>query len=582
MRTVGRGAVRAWGAFLLLAAVPVALVVALVLRAASAERVRVSAEHARSRAEAKSRIEADVQGAWRTAATALERLSPAALDVDLGDGRELDRLRATLEAQKPIFADVVIVGPTGEVALPAPPAKEPAPTEACAAARDALTTPGRGAAVRQIIAECTDLRGANGRHLYPLLALEIGGVSIESWVAAHQASLGADERALLRRRVLGTTGEPIRSESARIVSRLDSSVSDRQAIAAALTDPPDDVRLPGLKARAGRARSILRSGQSGASAGYVVHAASLSRLPSPDADLVVAVRARSDGDDVRVAPELFVGLVTRDPLALDARAASASRRVMAWGFAGAALALGVLVALFVRARRAERLAELRTDFVAAVSHELRTPLATVRMLSELLEAGAVATEERVEIDRTIAAESRRLADTLERMLRFGALSRGRLTVTRSRAEVAPVIDEALARFRAAHPGREAIAELDAGASFDADVGLVGLVLDNLLANAAKYAPEGGPYRVSGRREGRAFVLRVSDRGPGLDASARARVFLPFERADDRLSRATEGTGVGLALVRGIARAHGGDATVESAPGRGATFVVRFPDAKEEG
>ncbi|MFO0672358.1 MAG: histidine kinase dimerization/phospho-acceptor domain-containing protein [Polyangiaceae bacterium] len=95
---------------------------------------------------------------------------------------------------------------------------------------------------------------------------------------------------------------------------------------------------------------------------------------------------------------------------------------MAWGFAGAALALGVLVALFVRARRAERLAELRTDFVAAVSHELRTPLATVRMLSELLEAGAVATEERVEID----PHHRRRVTTprghAERMLRFGALA----------------------------------------------------------------------------------------------------------------------------------------------------------------
>jgi signal transduction histidine kinase len=76
--------------------------------------------------------------------------------------------------------------------------------------------------------------------------------------------------------------------------------------------------------------------------------------------------------------------------------------------------------------------------------------------------------------------------------------------------------------------------------------------------------------------GEEVIIDVIDRGPGLDARALERVFLPFERADDRLSRATEGTGVGLALVRGIARAHGGDASVVSEPGRGSTFTLRFP------
>jgi two-component system phosphate regulon sensor histidine kinase PhoR len=107
-------------------------------------------------------------------------------------------------------------------------------------------------------------------------------------------------------------------------------------------------------------------------------------------------------------------------------------------------------------------------------------------------------------------------------------------------------------------------------------GLLGLALDNLLGNAAKYAPEGGPYRLEIHVRERTLVLSVGDRGPGLERTTAARVFLPFERADDRLSKAADGTGIGLALVRGIAEAHGGSAHVMTAPGKGATFIIEVP------
>jgi signal transduction histidine kinase len=118
--------------------------------------------------------------------------------------------------------------------------------------------------------------------------------------------------------------------------------------------------------------------------------------------------------------------------------------------------------------------------------------------------------------------------------------------------------------------------MDDAIEADVDAVLLGLVFDNLLGNAAKYAPEGAPYRVVIERAGDVVSVSVADRGPGLDRKARERIFLPFERADDRLVRATEGTGVGLALVRGIAEAHGGRAHVISEPGKGATFIVELP------
>jgi two-component system phosphate regulon sensor histidine kinase PhoR len=244
---------------------------------------------------------------------------------------------------------------------------------------------------------------------------------------------------------------------------------------------------------------------------------------------------------------------------------------------GSALVLVLLAGVFfAQKRRAQQLANLRTDFVAAVSHELRTPLGTVRMLAELLEAEAVPPSERAEVERTLAGESRRLAATLERMLRFGALARGKLVATKERTPIAPLLDAAAARLRIAHPAQEVVVEAPADLAADVDTGLVALALDNLLGNAVKYAPDGGPYRVAARADGADVVLSVSDRGPGLDRRAQGKVFQPFERVDDRLSRATQGTGVGLALVRGIARAHGGEATITSAPGEGATFALRLP------
>ncbi|HVH46422.1 MAG TPA: HAMP domain-containing sensor histidine kinase, partial [Labilithrix sp.] len=240
----------------------------------------------------------------------------------------------------------------------------------------------------------------------------------------------------------------------------------------------------------------------------------------------------------------------------------------------ASLALGVVFhARFLRARE---LAELRTDFVAAVSHELRTPAATVLMLSELLEQRAVPEEEVPAIEASLAGEARRLSETLTQLLRFGALSRGKLTATLAPAKLVTVAEAAAARFRQTYADR--IVEIDIAPALEGrvDAALVGLALDNLLGNAAKYAPAGDPYRVVMSIRDRSLVISVSDRGPGLAKDAAARVFLPFERADARLSRATEGTGIGLALVRGIAEAHGGSARVESIPGKGATFIIEVP------
>ncbi len=225
-------------------------------------------------------------------------------------------------------------------------------------------------------------------------------------------------------------------------------------------------------------------------------------------------------------------------------------------------------------RDVERTSDLRTDFVSTVSHELRTPIASVRMLAELLEEGRVERDEQAEVFTAIARESRRLGDTVDRLLGFSRMAAGRHRIERRRGPVAEPVLASITAFEEQNPSGPSIERhIDAEVEADIDAGQIRLAADNLLANAKKYAPECGSYTVTVARAGGGVELRVADRGPGVARRDQKRIFQPFERADDRLSRATEGSGIGLSLVAHVAKAHGGRAWVESEPGKGATFCL---------
>jgi signal transduction histidine kinase len=226
-----------------------------------------------------------------------------------------------------------------------------------------------------------------------------------------------------------------------------------------------------------------------------------------------------------------------------------------------------------------------------VSHELRTPIASVRMLAELLEEDRVEVGEVREVHEALAREARRLGETVDRLLGFSRLAAGKLVMARERGDVAAPVRAAIAAFRERHPGAELTEDLAADATCEIDAGQIEVVVTNLLENALKYAPKGQPYRVAlrasssraeGAPRGGGAVVSVRDAGPGIARKHHRRIFEPFERVDDRLNAATEGSGIGLSLVRQIARAHGGDAWVESAPGEGATFFVRIGASSSSG
>jgi signal transduction histidine kinase len=237
-------------------------------------------------------------------------------------------------------------------------------------------------------------------------------------------------------------------------------------------------------------------------------------------------------------------------------------------------ALEELNELLVAARRdltaQERLAALG-QLAGTIAHELGNPLNAVSGHVQLLARRPDLNESaRAEV-QIVNGEVQRMAQIIRRFL---DQTRG-FTPTAERVEVEPLVDEALDLTL----GTEARAKIqvqrdvDGGAAqVRTDPGLVRHLLTNLVANAVDAMPNGGRLEVQARREGQDLVLRVADTGSGMPAEVKRRIFEPFFTTKAN----GQGTGLGLAICKEIARALKGRIDVESEPGRGSTFTVRFP------
>jgi heavy metal sensor kinase len=218
-------------------------------------------------------------------------------------------------------------------------------------------------------------------------------------------------------------------------------------------------------------------------------------------------------------------------------------------------------------------------FVADASHELRNPLAVIRTNIDVVLSDPEATQEDL---RSAAEVVRRSTDRMSRMV-DDLLALARLDSPTPRwesvdlASVAKELaedDEELARSR----DLSIEVAISDPALVRGDRDALKRALDNLVENALRFAPAGSQVVVgTGTRVGWAY-LAVRDRGPGLEPGEHERVFERFYRTDPSRSRSSGGSGLGLAIVRRIAEAHGGEATVHSEPGAGATFVVWLPSA----
>lgn len=217
---------------------------------------------------------------------------------------------------------------------------------------------------------------------------------------------------------------------------------------------------------------------------------------------------------------------------------------------------------------------LRKRLTGDVAHELRTPLATVGAHLEAMVDGVWApTPDRL---KNCQEEIARLSDLVSDLEQLAVVESGEMNLRFERVDLAELARSAGRAFEL-ELAKKRLNYLVAGEGEAwGDPGRLGQVLTNLVENAVKYTPEGGRIRVLIRRAPGQAVMEVQDDGVGISEEALPLIFGRFYRVDGSRSRKTGGAGIGLAIVRSIVRAHGGEVEVESQPGRGSRFTVRLP------
>jgi signal transduction histidine kinase len=224
-----------------------------------------------------------------------------------------------------------------------------------------------------------------------------------------------------------------------------------------------------------------------------------------------------------------------------------------------------------------RLSALRADFVSLVSHELRSPMAAVIGAARTLEQRwrDLSAEQRSGFLALIGDETTRLAALIGDVLDTSRIDAGTFTYRFADVDLAALVREAVAAAGFAQD--EVPVEAEVATSLPpvrADPERLRQVIGNLIDNAVKYSPAGGPVRVSAAVNHRDLLVSVHDRGPGIAVDDQRLIFEKFGRVSSGNSK--PGTGLGLYIARSIAEAHGGTLDVSSAPGRGSTFTLRLP------
>jgi signal transduction histidine kinase len=260
---------------------------------------------------------------------------------------------------------------------------------------------------------------------------------------------------------------------------------------------------------------------------------------------------------------------------------SARQRLMLLGLATVVAFLVAGTYFVARAIRHEAaVSRLQSDFVATVSHEFRSPLTAMRQLSELLALGRVSDEgRRQKYYDTLVGETRRLEGLVETLLDFGRMEEGARQYRFEDIDAGEVVEGVVAEFapQLAASGRRIEFTRGAnGCSVEADAAALALAVRNLVDNALKYSPAQAAVSVECGGEDGEVVIRVRDRGMGIPAAEQRSIFQKFVRGSAAAAASVKGTGVGLAMVSHIVRAHGGAVRVASAPGEGSTFTIVLP------
>ncbi|MBQ2818757.1 MAG: HAMP domain-containing histidine kinase [Clostridia bacterium] len=218
---------------------------------------------------------------------------------------------------------------------------------------------------------------------------------------------------------------------------------------------------------------------------------------------------------------------------------------------------------------------LRTDFIANVSHELKTPLAVMQNYATMLQNPHITDEQREEYAKSISAASRRLADLISNILKLNKLENQQIAPQKQLFDLGEQLCECFLAFEEIWDRKNISIETDIAENIvvASDRDMLSLVWNNLFSNAFKFTPEGGQVTLQLEAEGDHAIVRVIDSGCGISRDVGARIFDKFYQGDT--SHATQGNGLGLALVKRVVDLTECDISVESQVGKGSTFTVKM-------
>ena len=218
---------------------------------------------------------------------------------------------------------------------------------------------------------------------------------------------------------------------------------------------------------------------------------------------------------------------------------------------------------------------LRTDFIANVSHELKTPLAVMGNYATMLQRPGITEEERCEYAKAISEAARKLAQLITNILKLNKLENQQIFPQPQEFDLGEQLCECLLGFEDAWEAKnlEIETDIEENVRIKSDPELLSLVWNNLISNAVKFTPDGGTIGLSLKTQGSSVIVQVRDTGCGMKPEVGQHIFEKFYQGDT--SHATQGNGLGLALVKRVVDILNGEIGVQSVCGEGSTFTVKF-------